>query len=319
MTPARSLHRRARTRRTHSEGSGRLRIARRIGFGLLITGLVVLGFVPYALFATRLAAEGAQSSLREYLPVLSGGTGAQSPRRERFARLGTAPVLPWPASVPVGVAIASLTIPAAGVTNYAVVQGVGELQLEAAPGHYPSSPLPGEPGNVAIAGHRTTWGAPFFNLQAATPNSVVTLRVGDVVYHYRVTNTFDVAPSDATVIAPIRGWWLTLTTCDPRYSATRRLVVRARLVSTDLEEAASTPPRTKPLPPLVVHVAPAPQPLPNVPPEVLVAWLLGAGALGVAAGRFAHRNRFCLLMLLPAAWCVFESYGAAARLIPGSW
>ena len=56
-----------------------MRVARRVGYGLVITGLVVLGFVPYALFATRLAAEGAQSSLREYLPVLSGGTGARSP------------------------------------------------------------------------------------------------------------------------------------------------------------------------------------------------------------------------------------------------
>ncbi len=301
------------------EGSRRLRVARRVGYGLVITGLVVLGFVPYALFATRLAAEGAQSSLREYLPVLSGGTGARSPGRERLVKFETPPVLPWPANVPVGTAIASLTIPAAGVTNYAVVQGIGELQLESAPGHYPSSPLPGQPGNVAIAGHRTTWGAPFFNLQAATPNSAITLRVDDVVYHYRVTRTFVVAPNDGKVIAAIRGWWLTLTTCDPRYSAAQRLVVRARLVSSDLLEAASTPPHTKPLPPVVVHVAPARQPLADVPPGVLVAWLLGAGALIVVALRFARRNRLCLLALLPAALCVFESYGAAARLIPGTW
>ena len=139
------------------EGSRRLRVVRRVGYGLVITGLVVLGFVPYALFATRLAAEGAQSSLREYLPVLSGGTGARSPGRERLVKFETPPVLPWPANVPVGTAIASLTIPAAGVTNYAVVQGIGELQLESVPSHYPSSPLPGQPGNVAIAGHRTTW------------------------------------------------------------------------------------------------------------------------------------------------------------------
>jgi len=100
---------------------------------------------------------------------------------------------------------------------------------------------------------------------------------------------------------------------------TQRLGVRARLVSSDLLEAASTPPQTKPLPPVVVHVAPARQPLADVPPGVLVAWLLGAGALIVVALRFARRNRLCLLALLPAALCVFESYGAAARLIPGTW
>jgi sortase A len=203
--------------------------------------------------------------------------------------------------------------------NDAVVQGTGEIQLESAPGHYPSSPLPGQPGNIAIAGHRTTWGAPFFNLQAATVKSTISLRVSDVVYNYQVTRVFAIAPNDTSVIAPMRGWWLTLTTCNPRYSATQRLVVRAMLASSDLIEAASTPARTTPRPPAVVHVAPAPQSLPEVPPGVLVAWLLGAVALSIVAFRFARRNRLCLFLVMPAAWCIFESYGAAARLIPGSW
>ena len=290
-----------------------------IGCGLVFSGLVVLGFVPYALFVTRVAAENAQSTLREYLPVVSGATPSPSPGRERLARLRTPPVLPWPAIVPAGTAIASLTIPAAGVTNDAVVQGTGELQLESGPGHYPSSPLPGQPGNVSIAGHRTTWLRPFYNLQAATPGSVITLRVGEVIYHYRVTSLFTVVPTDVRVIAPIPGWWLTLTTCNPRYSAAQRLVVRAKLVSSYLVEAASTPPSTRPQPPLVVRITWAPQPLPGVPPGLLAVWLLCAASLGVVAIRFARWNRLLLLALVPAAWCVFEAYGAAVRLIPGSW
>jgi sortase A len=296
-----------------------LRVAQWTGIGLVLSGLVVLGFVPYALFVTRVAAETAQSTLRQYLPVLSGGIAAPAHGGDRLARFRTPPVLPWPANLRLGTAIASLTIPAAGVSDDAVVQGTGEFQLESGPGHYPSSPLPGQPGNVSIAGHRTTWLRPFYNLQAAGPGSAITLRVGDVVYHYRVTRLFAVAPTDVKVVAPIRGWWLTLTTCNPRYSAAQRLVVRAKLVSSDLIEPASTPARTTPVPPVVVRVTWAPQTLPNVPPGVLVVWLVCAVALSIVAALFARRSRLWLVALVPAAWCVFEAYGAAARLIPGSW
>ena len=222
MRPSRGLHRCSRTRRAHLgrfeafEGCASRRL-RACDHGSGRSRLCPLRPVRHSPRGRRrpVVAPGVPSSaLGRHWGSIAG--------RERLVGFETPPLLPWPASLPAGTAIASLTIPAAGVTNYAVVQGIGELQLESAPGHYPSSPLPGQPGNVAIAGHRTTWGAPFFNLQAATPNSAITLRVDDVVYHYRVTRTFVVAPNDGKVIAAIRGWWLTSTTCDPRYSASRR-------------------------------------------------------------------------------------------------
>ncbi len=133
-------------------------------------------------------------------------------------------------SAPPGGALDHLVIPAIGVNRY-VVEGVQEQDLQLGPGHYPGSPLPGQRGNVGIAGHRTTFGAPFFRLNE--------LRQGDLIYLtdlsgttwvYSVRQKWVVVPSDVAVLDPTRGADLTLTTCNPRFWATTRLVVRAVLV-----------------------------------------------------------------------------------------
>ncbi|MBA2280239.1 MAG: class E sortase, partial [Acidimicrobiia bacterium] len=125
-----------------------------------------------------------------------------------------------------------------------VVEGVSPSALRAGAGHYPSTPLPCEAGNVAIAGHRTTYGRPFHNLDLLTevselqPGSRITLEIPIGECTYEVTDIRIVAPTEVGVIAPTPDNQLTLTTCHPKGSAAQRLIVTARLVEGLLPPAA---------------------------------------------------------------------------------
>ncbi len=125
-----------------------------------------------------------------------------------------------------------IKIPGIGVDTV-VVEGTSASALRAGAGHYPSSPLPCEAGNVAIAGHRTTYGKPFNNLDRLKNGDVVILEtpVGSCTYEVVVEPTITV-PTDLSIVAndPSQSM-LTLTTCHPKGSAAKRLYIKARLVS----------------------------------------------------------------------------------------
>jgi sortase A len=137
----------------------------------------------------------------------------------------TAP--PQPVFAP-GDPVARLEIPRIGVDEI-VVSGVGVEELKNGPGHYPQTPLPGQPGNAAIAGHRTTYGAPFFNIDQLTPGDEIIATTFAGRFVYRVTGTVVVAPTDVAVLAGTTDPRLTLTSCHPLYSASSRIVVTAQL------------------------------------------------------------------------------------------
>lgn len=123
-----------------------------------------------------------------------------------------------------------IKIPAIGVDTV-VVEGTSASALRAGAGHYPDTPLPCEAGNVAIAGHRTTYGKPFSNLDRLKSGDVVILEtpVGSCTYEITVTPTV-ILPTDFGVVANRPDQQLlTLTTCHPRGSAEKRLYVQARL------------------------------------------------------------------------------------------
>src|SRR5207248_3367813 len=109
-----------------------------------------------------------------------------------------------------------------------VVEGTSASALKAGAGHYPQTPLPCDAGNVAIAGHRTTYGKPFANLDRLAPGDTVVLEtpIGSCTYEVEKA-PFAVSPNDFTVIAndPARRT-LTLTTCHPKGSASQRLIVK---------------------------------------------------------------------------------------------
>jgi sortase A len=130
-----------------------------------------------------------------------------------------------------GEALTRIKIPALGVDTV-VVEGVSASALRAGAGHYPDTPLPCEAGNVAIAGHRTTYGKPFSNVDRLQDGDEITLETPLGSCLYKVSKApFIVEPTDFSVVAnDISKRMLTLTTCHPRGSAAKRLIVQASFV-----------------------------------------------------------------------------------------
>jgi sortase A len=128
-----------------------------------------------------------------------------------------------------GDALTRIRIPAIDV-DVVVVEGTTSSALRAGAGHYPQTPLPCEAGNVAIAGHRTTYGKPFHNVDQLHAGDEIILEtpIGQCTYKVAVA-PFVTTPQDTSVVAGTPTPSLTLTTCHPKGSASRRLVIRAAL------------------------------------------------------------------------------------------
>lgn len=179
--------------------------------------LVAVGLLGYP-FYTNLQQERRQQDLRRELV---------SPKLEQAYRAR---------QVGTGDALTRIKIPDLGV-DVVVVEGTTQSALRAGAGHYPSTPLPCERGNVAIAGHRTTFGKPFHNLDLLQPGATIILETPIGSCTYKLAKApFVVTPTDTSVIDQTPVPSLTLTTCHPKGSARQRLVVRAELVG----EAVST-------------------------------------------------------------------------------
>ncbi|HZG50377.1 MAG TPA: class E sortase [Thermoleophilaceae bacterium] len=128
-----------------------------------------------------------------------------------------------------GDAIARIEIPAIGVSEY-VVEGTDLETLRKGPGHYPETPLPGERGTAAIAGHRTTYGAPFRKIDQLKAGRRIVVDMPDGRFVYRVETTKIVDDSDLSVLEPVGYKRLMLSACHPLYSAAQRVIVFARHV-----------------------------------------------------------------------------------------
>jgi sortase A len=198
------------------------RAVREVGLALITLGVIVLLFVAYQLLGTNLTEEHNQSNLAKQFDSQISQTAAHP------TPSGTSPsAAPTP---PPGGAIDHLVIPRIGVDKF-VVEGTTEDALRKGPGHYAGTAYPGQNGNAAIAGHRTTYGAPFFRLnELATGDTIRITDLADRTWVYRVSEPPRVvSPDDIAVLDPTPFAQLTLTTCNPRFSATSRLVVFARL------------------------------------------------------------------------------------------
>ncbi len=139
--------------------------------------------------------------------------------------------------VEVGEGLTTMRIPKLGV-EILVVEGTTPAALRAGAGHYVETPLPGEPGNVGIAGHRTTYGRPLNRMDELREGDVVELETPFAVHTYRALGPFDghanpwvVSPMQYDVVGQdVQGSFLTLTTCHPKGSARQRLIMRFELV-----------------------------------------------------------------------------------------
>ena len=137
-------------------------------------------------------------------------------------------------NVGVGDSLTRIVIPDLDV-DVVVVEGTTASALRAGAGHYVDTPLPCEVGNVAIAGHRTTYGRPFHNVDLLEVGQQITLETPVGPCTYEVTQEpFVVAPTAVEVVANTpEEATLTLTTCEPKGSARQRLIIKATLVSSE--------------------------------------------------------------------------------------
>ena len=111
-----------------------------------------------------------------------------------------------------------------------VFDGTDRETLKKGPGHIIGTSYPGSIGTVAISGHRTTYGAPFFNIDKLKTGDEITLESFDTIYRYIVTELMIVEPTDVWVLNPTPYPSLVLTTCNPKYSAKERLIIFAKMV-----------------------------------------------------------------------------------------
>jgi sortase A len=144
--------------------------------------------------------------------------------------------------IKIGDGLTVLRIPKFDITRL-VVQGTTPAALRAGVGHYVDTPLPGEVGNVGIAGHRTTFGRPFNRMDEMGPGDIVTLETPFATYTYKAVQPFGghanpwvVTPDDLSVVSQGTGHLLTLTTCHPKGSARQRLVMRFELTGSKLKD-----------------------------------------------------------------------------------
>jgi sortase A len=203
---------------------------RSVGELLITAGLVLLLFCAYQLVWTNIAADRAQQKVSNTLrQQWSREGGGDSPGTIRLSKSDF------------GKGFAFLHIPRLG-RKYSVpiVQGVALPDLSRGVGHYPKTAVPGQIGNVAIAGHRATNGEPFAHLDAVKVGDSLVVETRTTWFSYVVDKVQIVDPSAVWVLDPVPGrpaqqptrQLITLTTCNPRWASTQRLIVFGHLEQT---------------------------------------------------------------------------------------
>jgi len=196
-------------------------LLREAGRTLISLGILVLLFAGYQNWVTDTTQHHSQRELdKEVTKVITG--------KPVTSVIGPNTPLPTSKDPGVGHWLGVLSIPTISLSQV-IVDGTDKSQLQLGPGHYIGTAMPGEAGNVAIAGHRTTWGRPFRNLDKLHMGDQIFITTPRAAIMYRVVWIQVVSPSDTSVVAPTKTPSLTLTTCNPPYSAASRLVVRAEL------------------------------------------------------------------------------------------
>jgi sortase A len=254
-----------------------------LGRTLITAGVLILLFVAYQLWGTGIREAQAQNELgdqfeerldeaREAAPPSSTTT---TPPDTTDTTDPVEPELAPPIELAAdGEATAQIRIPKIGVDK-TVVEGVSLANLKKGPGRYPESPMPGQKGNAAIAGHRTTYGAPFNRIDELVPGDEILVETVQGEFRYVMTEQLIVSPSQVEVLEDKGDNRLTLTACHPKYSARQRIVVVA-----ELAPGQTALPRSVPDP----ESAPAPAALDDIDGEqhsIVPTILLGLLCAGI--------------------------------------
>ena len=275
------------------------RISRLIDFlgrTMIVAGLLLLSFVAYQLWGTGIAEGRSQNALATYF------------------------VKPQPIQPQFGDLVGRISIPSIGISKY-VVAGVRLKDLERGPGLFPGSPLPGQKGNVAIAGHRTTFGAPFSRIDELRGNERIILESKDGTFTYIVNGEPKIVLATDTAVAKTTNpdiAIITLVSCYPKWTSTKRIVVVATLDSTVLPLPAT---------PLVTSEPIDQQSIagwfhdPTAWPTVLF-FGLALIVIRIVAGLMTRRGRR-KIFVFPIAFGIFIPtlflfFGGLARLLPAN-
>jgi sortase A len=303
------------------------RVLGAVGRVLVTVGVLLLLFVSYQLWGTGLYQARAQDDLQQQFE--------QARRRSEPTTTSSAPgpveapstattLAPFAAPTD-GDVSGIITIPRIGVRQ-AVVEGVNVDDLRKGPGHYPNTQMPGHEGNSAIAGHRTTYGAPFGDLDQLQVGDEITVSTLQGEFTYRVSSQRVVDPSEVSVLDPSADparpghdlATLTLTTCNPKYSAAERLIIRADLV---------LPPGTPPLAPARVSDGKRATTIGGLSGETssrtpTIVWGLIALAIGLLWWLLFHRHprwTTWLVGAVPFLGALFVAYTYLERLLPSNY
>ena len=138
-----------------------------------------------------------------------------------------------------GHAIGRIKIDRIGL-NIVLMQGTDTSTLQKGPGHYDYTPLPGQGGTIGIAGHRTTYLAPFRHIDDLRPGDEIQVEMPYGTFTYTMTNYKIVDPSDVKIVDPVGFEQVVLTACNPVYSAAQRYAVFAKLTRIDTFAAGGT-------------------------------------------------------------------------------
>jgi sortase A len=218
----------------------RAQIARFVASVLIVSGVLLLVDVAVTLAwqepISALIARHEQSQLRHQLTLLERLSGSDEralasirDQPARFAALAAKAQT----RARTGHALGRILLPTLG-SSYVVVQGTDGASLRKGPGHYPATPLPGQQGTVAIAGHRTTYLAPFRHINDIQDGDEIRLEMPYAAFTYTVEKHEIVDPGDVQIIKPVGYPRLVLTACHPLYSADKRWAVFAKLTRIDL-------------------------------------------------------------------------------------
>jgi sortase A len=200
---------------------------------LVDAGLTVVWQEPVSAFIAAREQGALEDELDDAGDVLApvrAATVDEKDVRKRMRRLAAA----WRRHVDEGDAVGRIELPSLD-RDYAVVQGTKLTTLRKGPGHYPKTPMPGEGGTIGVAGHRTTYGAPFRTIDKLDAGDEIVMDMPYGKLTYRVEKTQIVPPDALWIIDRVPGKErIVLSACHPLYSASQRIVAFARLQSQTL-------------------------------------------------------------------------------------
>ena len=218
-----------------------MRIIGYVGRVFITAGVLVLLFVMFQLWGTGLHEAKAQNQLAAELEAKLSATTTTTETRSTTSVKPGGPTTTLPPKIAaradiapeIGEPVGRIQIPKIHVSKI-VVQGDSLEQLDRAPGHYPRTPFPGQAGNASIAGHRTTYGAPFTNVDKLKAGDKIIITTIQGRFTYAVQKVFIVLPEDVWVLDTAKDHpnTLTLTACHPKLDLSHRIVVRAVLEGT---------------------------------------------------------------------------------------